>query len=411
MPIPWRVAALLGLSSLAFGASGPIYDSYMPFFLGELLAGDAAVGAVMGIDNVVPLLVVPLVGALSDRVRTKLGRRVPFVLAALPIVAMAFATLPLLRASLPAMIAGIVVLALASSTLRAPMQALLADLVPSSSRSQVAGVMSVFMCLGAMPMIAASSRLHAKDPALPFLLVGSVVAIVAIVYAFKLREPPVASEPRSPAESSPFAALAEVWRQAEPTTARFFAACMLFHMAFQSFSTWFTRHAAERFAIEPSQASLGFIVVGVANLAASIPGGFLGARFGRRRVAVIATLLMALACIAAHFASTFGSTVAILALFGAAWATALVNLMPMALELGGLRRAATFAAIFLFCQYVAGMLGPLLCGAAFDAAGDRRLLFALLAAFLVVSAALAASLRRGLGETRDEGVRVGADGA
>src|SRR5688572_25303025 len=157
MPIPWRVAALLGLSSLAFGASGPIYDSYMPFFLGELLAGDAAVGVVMGIDNVVPLLVVPLVGALSDRMRTKLGRRVPFVLAALPIVAIAFAALPLLRGSLPAMIAGIVVLALASSTLRAPMQALLADLVPSSSRSQVAGVMSVFMCLGAMPMIAASS--------------------------------------------------------------------------------------------------------------------------------------------------------------------------------------------------------------------------------------------------------------
>jgi hypothetical protein len=117
-----------------------------------------------------------------------------------------------------------------------------------------------------------------------------------------------------------------------------------------------------------------------------------------------------LACIAAHFASTFGAIIATFALFGAAWATALVNLMPMALELGGVRRAATFAAIFLFCQYVAGMLGPLLCGAAFDATGDRRLLFALLAAFLVVSAALAASLRRGLGETRDEGVRSGDTG-
>ena len=42
--------------------------------------GETAVGGIMAIDNVLALFFLPLVGALSDKVNTRLGKRIPFIL-------------------------------------------------------------------------------------------------------------------------------------------------------------------------------------------------------------------------------------------------------------------------------------------------------------------------------------------
>jgi len=189
------------------------------------------------------------------------------------------------------------------------------------------------------------------------------------------------------------------------TAARFFAACLLFHMAFQSFSSWFTLYGSERFGASIGDVSMGFIAVAVSTLVGSIPAGWFGARYGRRRVSLIGIAGMALACVVLHVVPTLTAAVGVLVAFGLAWSFPLANLIPMALELGTAARAGSLAGAFLLVQSAAGVLGPSIVGSWFDMAGSKAALFMLLAAFLVGAFTLLATLGLGFGEsaaTREE---------
>jgi MFS family permease len=137
-----------------------------------------------------------------------------------------------------------------------------------------------------------------------------------------------------------------------------------------------------------------------------MPAGWLGARYGRRRMSLVGLVGMTLACVALHVVPTLGAAIAVLFVFGLSWSIPVANLAPMALELGTSARAGALAGAFLLIQSLAGVLGPALVGEWFDVSGSRRALFLLLAGFLVGSIALLASLTPGFGEA-DHAERAG----
>jgi MFS family permease len=173
-------------------------------------------------------------------------------------------------------------------------------------------------------------------------------------------------------------------------------------MAFQSFSSWFTLHGSERFHTSVANASLGFIAVAISTLVGSVPAGWLGARYGRRRMSLIGIAGMAVACLVLHLVPTLTLAVAVLFLFGLSWSFPVANLTPMALELGTAARAGSLAGAFLLVQSAAGILGPAIVGIWFDIAGTKRALFVLLALFLGGAFALFARLAPGFGEAAIE---------
>ena len=404
--MPWRASLLLGGGSLAIGAVAPLYDSYVPPLLARHLGSSSLIGAAMGLDNVLALCLVPLVGVLSDATRTRLGRRVPYLLVALPLTALALAAIPFAeRSGLVALLLAMIVVDIALAVWRAPFLALLAELVPSVHRPKTEGVLGVAMCIGAMMALGGARGLSARGAELPFVLAGVLVAAVWLVYCAALREPPHEREEKRPpsgdrAALAPLRSLREAFTAGEGTALRFFAACLLFHMAFQSFSSWFTLHGSERFGTTVADASLGFIAVAVATLVGSLPAGWLGARYGRRRMSLVGLAGMAAASAALHVVPTLGAAIGVLFVFGLAWSIPLANLPTMALELGTAARAGALAGAFLLVQSAAGLVGPSLVGGWFDAADSRRALFVLLAGFLAGSFALLATLAPGFGEAR-----------
>ena len=400
--MPWRASLLLGGGTFVVGAVSPLYDSYVPPLLERHLSSSAWIGAAMGIDNVLALCLVPVVGALSDATRTRLGRRVPFLLAALPVTAIALAAIPFAdRRGLLALLLAMIVVDVALAVWRAPFLALLAELVPSVHRSRTEGILGVAMCLAAMVVLGGARSLSARAPDLPFVLAGVLVAIVWLIYVFALREPPhEISDPGAPQRLAPLRSLREALTAEGGRAVLFWAACLLFHMAFQSFSSWFTLWGSERFHTTVGNASLGFIAVAVSTLVGSVPAGWMGARFGRRRMSLVGLAGMALACVLLNVVPTLQAAIAVLFVFGLSWSIPVANLAPMALELGSAARAGALAGAFLLIQSLAGVLGPSLVGGWFDVTGSRRALFLLLAAFLAGSFALLASLKPGFGETR-----------
>lgn len=401
--MPWVPSLLLGAGTFVIGAVAPLYDSYVPPLLQRHISSSTGVGAAMGIDNVLALLLVPFIGALSDGTRTMLGRRVPFVLAALPFTAAALAAIPFAeRFGLLPLLLAMIAVDVALAVWRAPFSALLAELVPSVHRSRTEGILGVAMCLGAMLILGTARSLSARGTALPFALAAGLVAVVWLVYVARLREPPRPAEeegldpPR--AAVAPLRSLRDAFTAGEGKAARFFLACLLFQMAFQSFSSWFTLHGSERFHTTVADASLGFIAVAISTLIGSIPAGWLGARYGRRRVSLVGIGGMTIACVLLHVAPTLVTAVALLFLFGLSWSFPVANLTPMALELGTAARAGSLAGAFLLVQSAAGVIGPSLVGTWFDVTGSKRALFVLLGVFLAGSFALLATLAPGFGE-------------
>jgi MFS family permease len=230
-----------------------------------------------------------------------------------------------------------------------------------------------------------------------------VVAIVWIVQSALLREPPHQVDSQTlttRAAVAPFRSLRQAFTAGGGRAPVFFAACLLFQMAFQSFSSWFTLHGSERFHTTVADVSLGFIAVAISTLVGSIPAGWLGARYGRRRMSLVGIAGMALACVILNVVPSLTTAVVVLFVFGLSWSLPVANLTPMALELGTAARAGSLAGAFLLVQSFAGIIGPATVGLWFDATGSKRALFVLLAVFLGGAFALFAALAPGFGEAR-----------
>ena len=81
MKLDHRRTILVGLAFLSICSFWQMYDSVIPKILTETFRLNETIsGAIMALDNILALFLLPLFGALSDRTSTKIGRRMPFIL-------------------------------------------------------------------------------------------------------------------------------------------------------------------------------------------------------------------------------------------------------------------------------------------------------------------------------------------
>src|SRR5512138_3672027 len=96
---------LLGLGFFSVSLVWAGYNAFVPIFLANKFGlAPAWIGFFMTLDNIAALFIQPPVGAWSDRLRTPIGRRMPFILVGAPLGALAFGIIPV-AAILPVFVA------------------------------------------------------------------------------------------------------------------------------------------------------------------------------------------------------------------------------------------------------------------------------------------------------------------
>ena len=81
MKLNYKRTVLIGMAFLTISAFWQMYDNVIPLILKNTFGlGETVTGAIMAADNVLALFLLPIFGALSDKVRTPIGRRMPFIL-------------------------------------------------------------------------------------------------------------------------------------------------------------------------------------------------------------------------------------------------------------------------------------------------------------------------------------------
>ena len=180
---------LLGFGFFGVAILNALYNSYVPGFLQNKFGLSATLtGIFMALDNIAALFIQPAVGPWSDRVRTKIGRRMPFILIGAPLSAVAFGLIPI-AAILPFFVASTTSFFLAMAFWRTPVVALMPDITPSEKRSQANGIINFMGGIGSIIAFLGGSAMYKISPSLPF-WVGSVLVIIAagLVYLF-IKEP------------------------------------------------------------------------------------------------------------------------------------------------------------------------------------------------------------------------------
>ena len=394
---PYGALALIGLGGLFAGVTGPLLSAFIPPLVRDALGDERTlIGAVMAIDNVLLLLIVPWAGRASDRAAARGQGRLRLVLTGFLLSSLGMALLSASVAFGLTVLIGVLVLLHSGINLqRSPFQALMVDVVPSRWRSLAAGSVTFQMCVGAIVFLLLG-RLLGMQAA--FLVAAGTVGAIAAAFTLRLREPATVARSADVTFRSLAAATSDAVRGAIPGMRPIFLAALLLQLVFQSFTTWYALHGTERFGVPPEEVTTGFIAWAVGGVIGALPAGWVGVRIGRRNAMLVGFAMMALCLLALDRVTAMHHAVPLLALASASWTFPTVNAFPLFVEPVPRERRGVLASLFLLCTALGGAIGDPLNGRLFDLLDGYRSLFLLMTAYTALALVAVLFVPRGAGE-------------
>ena len=367
------------------------------------------IGVIMTFDNIFGVIFQPTFGKLSDRCRSKLGKRRPFIVYGAPVSAAIFALIPwvALTNSLPTTMLCIILFVFSMSLWRAPAVALMPALTPPELRSEgnaiinlMGGVGSVIgmvagTAVGAVYALVTGIKVTAENEqstSFPYVfLVGGLVMIIGmlVVRAF-VKEPSSkleyelaknqALEEKAQAEAEKAAKKAARKEQKLSKGERKSLICMLGGLFFlfcgtNAITTFFALFAAEVLGKSTSEATIMTTLFAVCSAAAAIPAGKMGKKLGRKKTILIGLIVFMVVFLL--YVVTHSMALIWVALVFGGFANMLitVNTLPLVLEIGGIDKVGTFTGYYYTATFSAQIASPIIYGVVRMISGSYLSLF------------------------------------
>ena len=386
---------LVGLAFLSICAFWQMYDNVIPLILRETFhMNESLAGAVMALDNILALFLLPFFGTLSDRCRNqKLGRRTPFILIGTAAAVILMNLLPLLdngyaenggRWRFAAFIVVLGGLLVGMGSYRSPAVALMPDVTPKPLRSRANAIINLMGAVGGMLYLGVAAVLYPTDKVKNlvhvnyqplFLVVSAIMAAAVAVLLLTIREPRLSAENQALEARHPEWNLAEddgSGHEVLPAPVKrslgfLLASIALWYIGYNGVTTWFTTYISEIMGEGLGTASRCLLVATAGAIVSYIPIGAVASKVGRRK-----TILAGCALLAACFFTGFLLTTAfstlnfamyiVFALVGLAWAAINVNSLPMVVEMCKGSDIGKFTGYYYTASMAAQVVTPVLAG-------------------------------------------------
>jgi len=401
---------LIGLAFLSICSFWQMYDNIIPLILQNTYhLGETMTGAVMALDNVLAIFLLPVFGMLSDKVHTKLGRRMPFIVAGTILAVIFMMLLPMIdNAEKARWSTGesfsnqVIFLAVLFFTLvsmglyRSPAVALMPDVTPNHLRSRANAVINLMGAVGGVYALIMIKVLVGKGETPDYLpLFASIAAVMAIAVGIlvitirenKLREEVEKAEAvntekveeKAIAEGVEAAGEIEAVADMEQSGATgkvkgmpkevkrsmyfMLASIFLWFTAYNAVTTAFSRYTKVVWKMEGGSFANCLMVATVAAILSYIPIGNISAKIGRKKTIMGGVLLMAACYGSAIFAREYHPVVNVaFALIGVAWAAINVNSYPMIVAMSSGSDVGKFTGTYYTFSMAAQILTPVLSG-------------------------------------------------
>lgn len=409
---------LLGFGFFGVSIVWGMYNAFVPIFLAERFGlSPAWIGFFMTLDNIAALFIQPPVGAWSDRLRTPIGRRIPFIIVGAPITAVAFGIIPI-AAALPFFVACTSTLLLSAAMWRTPVIALMPDITPSPFRSQANGIINFMGGVGTIVALQTGGMLYKLSPNFPFWLGSVLVIVAALIVFFFIEEPKEYVETEK--QPGMFASLKEVASDPDKSGIRILLAIFFWFLGFSAVETFFTLYAKNHLGINEADGATLLSVYPLFFLLFSIPSGIIASRIGRR--ITISIGLIAVTIVLALFYITPVSALltsiaplpivgipleeggprmltlagVLLMIGGVFWSFVNINSLPMVVDLTTPARIGTYTGLYYLFSTFSAIVGPNVNGWAVQlTGGDYNVIMIIAPLFMLVALALMLGVRRG----------------
>ena len=364
---------LLGFGFFGVSIIWSTYNAFVPLFLdGKFGLSAVWIGFFMTLDNIAALLIQPPVGAWSDRLRTPIGRRMPFILVGAPIGAIAFGFIPL-ASILPLFVTCTMTLLLSMAFWRTPVIALMPDITPSKYRSQANGIINFMGGLGALLSFFVGSKLFRMNEAYPFWLGSVLVIISSLLVLIFIKEPKDYEEVVGTEKPSLIESLKTIIKGEEKSALRILLAIFFWFVSYNAIEAFFTVYAVNSLKLDKADGVMQLGFLSLIFLIFALPSGFIGSKIGRKRTITAGIVLMGICILLMYiFPRDVLTTqvlmipglgalynVGIILMFaGLAWALININSLPMVVDMTDDVHVGTFTGLYYFASTLAAITGP-----------------------------------------------------
>lgn len=440
MKLNYKRTILVGFAFFLISAFWTAYDAIIPLILTNHFGLPQSVsGVVMSLDNILAVFMLPIFGAISDKVNTKWGKRTPFIFLGTIVAVVAFISLTfidnyqlakLLETEVPELLQNgnldsayeialsitvsnplplvgfiltLLLVLIAMATFRSPAVALMPDVTIKPLRSKGNAIINLMGTAGGI-IVLAFGMIFGTSKNLTMKYTGYILAVCGvmmaglIVFMTTVKEKLWAEEmeqetirlgleePEEKKDDSGIKVIAEkrdgkVVKNGGLSAGEMkslmliLASVALWYIGYNSITSKWSVYATNVLGVDYG---LTLIVAQVAAIISYIPVGIVASKVGRKKTILAGVIMLATAFGIGNFISR-GASIAVMypifALAGIGWATINVNSFPMVVELAKNGEVGKYTGYYYTASMAAQIVAPILSGFLYDLVGMRIMFF------------------------------------
>ncbi len=375
MKLNYKRTFLIGLAFLSISAFWQMYDNVIPLILKNTFGlGETVTGAIMAADNILALFLLPIFGALSDKVSTPIGKRMPFVLVGTTVAFIFLMILPYADSSknMILFVGGLFVLLISMGTYRSPAVALMPDLTQKQLRSKANAVINLMGAVGGVytlimikVMVGGGERPNYYPL---FLSVGIFMVVSVAILFFTIKENKLRAEIEAQGEEEeteePVTHVnGKLPKDVKRSLIFILLSVAFWFIAYNAVTTAFSRYATHVWGLEGGGYADCLLIATVAAIISYIPIGMIASKIGRKKMILIGIVLLGGCFLAAGLYNTYHWTMVIFfGIIGFAWAAIGVNSYPMVVEMSSAGDVGKYTGLYYTFSMSAQVITPILSG-------------------------------------------------
>ncbi len=422
MKLSYKRTLLCGFAFFGICAFWQLYDNLISLILKfDFGVKDSVSGWVMSLDNIFALFLLPFFGALSDRTRTKFGKRMPYILFGTVFAAIAFTLLPISAemGSLPLFIALLLFALVSMGVYRSPAVSLMPDITPKPLRSKANAIINLMGTIGGLSVLicvsllmktdyyaicSAGHRIMIDDASvkstlcntcgsefsiseknmglthnsyLPlFAITAGIMLVCLVILLVFVRENRFVKEREEKEKQyglsdteyeNDGSGKEKLPREVKKSLTFLLLSVSFWYMAYNAVTTSFAKYVTIIWGLEDGGFANCLMIAMAAAAVSYIPIGIISSKIGRKKTVLFGcAMLTSMFAVSILFAKPHVAVNIVFALVGIAWAAINVNSYPMVVEMSQGSNIGKYTGLYYTFSMAAQVITPILSGYLLD---------------------------------------------
>jgi MFS family permease len=375
----------IGLAFFTTELAWSLYNARVSRLLESYLILLSLVGLWMALDNLIGVIIQPIMGSISDNTRTKLGRRMPYIIIGIPSAALFFALIPT-QQNLIQLIIWMFFFSIAMGFYRSQAVSLMPDFIKPVNRSKGNAIINMMGGLGGvigygLSLLAGIISLQGSFIIASVLMVISLFVLLWRVkekdsysYQALLEREQIEGRKIKEKKGKPglFKSFKDIFQEKDKSTLIMGFAIFFWFVAFQGLAALLTIYGVN--VLQQTDDFSGFLAFFVALpiIIFAYPFAIIAGKIGRRNAIKIGLIIMITCLIIIFFVGFMRAAglipiIVLLVFAGIGWSFVNVNSIVIIWELApSSEKVGTYTGIYYFFSFLAAITGPYILGGLTD---------------------------------------------